>query len=249
MLDCAAMGDPAGLDDHSVPDPAPVRPLGEPPVGARVLVLAPHPDDESVGPGGVLAAHTARGDDVSVLFLTTGVHGDPDGGHDPAAYIARRRAEAEAACDVLGLGAREFWDHPDNMHVTPDDLAAAVGNLADVFQRVGPDLIYAPHPGEGHKDHAVVAVAAARAHAAVRSPAALYGYEVWSPIQAPDVVVDVSAHYETKRAAIRAYPSQLAHTDILGAIEGLNRYRAILLPDAEPDGRRRAEALVRVAGP
>jgi LmbE family N-acetylglucosaminyl deacetylase len=244
------MGDVSGLLDDSVPDPAPVRPLSEPPPGARVLVLAPHPDDESVGPGGLVAAHAARGDEVSVLFLTNGVHGDPDGGHDPAGYIATRRAEADAACDVLGIGgAREYWDYPDNMHITPGDLTAVVGLLADVLRRATPDLIYAPHPGEGHKDHAVAAVSAARAHAMAESSAALYGYEVWSPIEAPDVVVDVSAHYATKRDAIRCYPSQLAHTDILGAIEGLNRYRAILLPDAEPDGQRRAEVLVRMAGP
>lgn len=230
-----------------VPRPALPRVLDGPPPGRRVLVLAPHPDDESAGPGALLAAHAARGDDVSVVFATTGVHGDPEGARDPAAYVALRRREAEAACDVLGVGARVFWDYPDGMTVTEDDLSHVAALIGVLLRDGAPDVIYAPHPGECHADHHVLGLAALSAHAACASRAALYGYEVWSPLAAPDLVLDVTGTYPAKLRALRCYASQLAHTDVLGAIEGLNRYRAMLLPRAAPDGRRRAEALAVLA--
>lgn len=230
-----------------LPAPKLARPLDAPPAGARVLVLAPHPDDESAGPGGCLAAHAARGDRVTVVVATTGVHGDPDGASDPEAYVATRRREVEAACRELGVARLECWGYPDGMSVTERDLADVTSLLVDLFAREAPDLVYAPHEGESHADHHVLALAARRAHATSRSTARLLGYEIWSPIAAPDLVVDVTATYAKKLAALRCYPSQLRHTDIVGAIEGLNRYRAILLPHAGADGRRRAEALQEVA--
>ena len=74
------------------------------------------------------------------------------------------------------------------------------------------------------------------------------GYEVWTTI-APDLLVDVTSTYGLKREAIACYASQLEHSDILGATEGMNRYRAVMLPDsdhAEP-GTRRAEAFLELA--
>src|SRR5690606_1979545 len=77
--------------------PAAPRVSDGPPGGGPVLVVAPHPDDESLGPGGTLALHVDAGHAVHALFLTSGVHGAPGGAADPQAYVDTRRAEAEAA--------------------------------------------------------------------------------------------------------------------------------------------------------
>ncbi|RKY20514.1 MAG: hypothetical protein DRQ55_07465 [Planctomycetota bacterium] len=229
------MADPAPL-----PPPEPARVLSEPPWEGRVLVVAPHPDDESAGPGGALAMHAARGDELAAVFVTNGVHGDVSGQADPAAYVATRRAEAEAACDLLGIAAREFWGFPDGCAVTPADLDAVVEHMVDALQRLSPDVVYAPHEAETHADHHFIGRATRRAAQRVGG-LTLVGYEVWSP-QPAQFVLDVTDVYEIKRAAVRCYPSQLAHTDILGAIEGLNTYRSILLPNNDGRSDRRAEA-------
>ena len=231
----------SGPRDHvPLPPPSPARPCSEPPWSGPVLVIAPHPDDESAGPGGALAQHARRGDALSAVFVTNGVHGDPTGEREAATYVAARRAEAEAACDLLGIGAREFWGFPDGCAVTPTDLGAVTERLVDALYRLAPRVVYAPHEGESHADHHFIGRAARRAVQQVGGDLVLVGYEVWSP-QPAEVVIDVTDVYETKRAAVRCYPSQLAHTDILGAIEGLNAYRAILLPHHDGAAHRRAE--------
>jgi LmbE family N-acetylglucosaminyl deacetylase len=215
----------------ALPAPRVARPLTGPPARGRVLVVAPHPDDEAIGPGATLALHHRLGDPVSALFVTSGVHGDR-GGRGPQEYVAQRRGEAEAAAAELGIGRTEFWDYPDGMVVTEADLEAVVARLAELLARERPDVVYAPHAGEAHSDHHFVALAVARALARARpagSAPRRFGYEVWSPLE-PDWAVDVGAVYETKLAAIRCYASQLERNDIPRAVDGLNRYRAVLLP-------------------
>jgi len=209
--------------------PRPPVPCTEPPHRGRVLVLAPHPDDETIGPGATLVMHASLGDPVAVLYVTTGVHGDPTGRHEPGAYVGVRRGEAEAAARVLGVQHTEFWDYPDNCEVTEDDMRAVTARVVDAMNRWRPDVVYAPHPGETHSDHYFVAVAAARAGGLVEHPFTLLGYEVWEALQAR-WAVDVRSTYETKLAAIACYASQTEHTDIVRCVEGLNRFRSVLLP-------------------
>ncbi len=224
-----------GERPSAIPLPAPriARPVREPPVRGRVLVVAPHPDDESIGPGATLALHSRLGDPILALYVTSGVHGDADRRHDPRQYVALRQREARAAAAVLGIGRTEFWDYPDGMVVTEADLAAVAARLAALLQREQPDVIYAPHSGETHSDHHFVALAVARALALAAAAGGrvprLLGYEVWSPLEA-DIAVDVAATYALKLAAIREYGSQLERNDIPAAVEGLNRFRAVLLP-------------------
>lgn len=210
-----------------VPPSPPVR-FRSPPVSGRVLVLAPHPDDETIGCGGVLAMHARAGDPVHVVFLTAGTSGDPTGREEKVAYAAKREREARAACAKLGVASVEFWGFPDNFEVTRQDLAAITPRVRETIEKTAPAVIYAPHPGEQHSDHHVVAVILARALAAMHAPPPAFGFEVWSASSAA-LVVDVSEVYETKLAALRCYPSQLEHTDIERFISGLNAYRAVFL--------------------
>jgi hypothetical protein len=92
-----------------------------------------------------------------------------------------------------------------------------------------PDVIYAPHAGEQHSDHHFVALAMQRAWRAQGCHGKLLGYEVWSPLDA-DIAVDVAETYPLKLAAIRCYATQLERNDIPRAVDGLNRFRAVLLP-------------------
>ena len=114
--------------------PAPPTRLTSPPVKGRVLVLAPHPDDETIGPGGALIQHAAAGDEIHVLFVTAGTSGDPTGAADPAEYAACREREARAAAEVLGVadrvGSLETGKDADFAVLTGAPLSGSAGVLA-----------------------------------------------------------------------------------------------------------------------
>ena len=188
---------------------------------SNILVLSPHPDDEAIGCGGTLCQHVALGDSVHVIFLTSG----EQGGHGfPAAETRRlREAEARTAADIMGINGFEFWGAPDGSvrasRALVKRLQARLGDLA-------PQRLYLPHEAEDHPDHRATVRIARRALAATSSgarPQALM-YEVWTPLQRLDEIVDISKHVDTKRNAIRAYKSQCAVLRFDEAVLGLNRY-------------------------
>jgi LmbE family N-acetylglucosaminyl deacetylase len=193
---------------------------------ARVLVLAPHPDDEALGCGGAIALHRARGDAVEVAFVTAGERGDWAGEGSAAALVERREAEAGRALAVLGVDAWQSWRLADRGVVADDALVRRIAAAIDAFEAT---LVYAPSPLEPHPDHRAVADAL---RAAVRGRDLRIAWtEVGWPLP-PNTLVDVSAVWERKQAAIRCYASQLAGYDYLGRIEGLGRYRGLTLGDA-----------------
>lgn len=188
-----------------------------------VLVLAPHPDDETVGCGGYLRLAADRGERTVVVFLTSGEAGVPGMAADEAAGL--REAEAEAAATVLGLARTVFLRGRDW------SLAADAVRLAPVLRRVlqaeTPSVILVPHPEDAHPDHQAAwpLLAAALPDAL---PAALPVYEVWTPMGWFDDVVDVSGVMPAKSAALACYASQLRQLRYDVAAEGLARYRGAL---------------------
>ena len=79
----------------------------------NVLVIAPHPDDETIGCGGTLCLHQQRGDRVAVVFLTSGELGLKQ--LPRAKAWAVRETEGRAAAKILGLARAEFLRQPDWM--------------------------------------------------------------------------------------------------------------------------------------
>lgn len=215
--------------------------LRGPPRSGRVLVLAPHADDETIGLGGTIILHAEGGDEVDVLFLTQGITGNADGRYDPEEYVRIRRAEGEAACRMLGVKKTSFWEFPDNYQVTENDMTLLVDRLVEIHARERYDVIYTPHRGEIHSDHHVSSVMAARALEKLDDPPELFAYEIWSPLRA-EMVVDVSGVFERKLEAAACYKSQIALNDITRLFKSLNGYRSILLENKEGYG----EALLRM---
>lgn len=194
-------------------------------VGAKVLVLAPHPDDETIGCGGSLALHRAHGDPVKVLVLTDGALAEgPDGGGPD--YIGLREQETRAALAVLRIEEVEFWRLPDRS-LTAD--AATVARLVEVLEAYRPTLLYGPSPVEPHPDHAAAAQLVWSAMQQTDIPAGLCLYEVGLPIR-PNSLVDITPVLAQKERALACYASQLKLNDYKSKILGLNRYRSYTLP-------------------
>ncbi len=121
----------------------------------RILILAPHPDDEVVMCGGAIGRARAEGARVDVRFLTTGVPAPADlwpwDRRSHAARVARRRAEAEAAADLLGLRIVGFSDVPTRrLRLRLAETRAAIA--ADVAAR-RIDCLWVPAFEGAHQDH------------------------------------------------------------------------------------------------
>src|SRR5690349_17890320 len=119
----------------------------------EVLVLAPHPDDETFGCGGTIRMLTERGVAVDIAFLTRGEMGME--GHAPSAQVScemaeTRTREARAAGGVLGVRQITFLDGHDMQLQSEPGLVAAIADLlrSRPYQRV-----FCPWPHDSHVDH------------------------------------------------------------------------------------------------
>ena len=187
----------------------------------RILVLAPHPDDESIGCGGTLLHHVKQGDVVQIVFLTSGEKGGH--GRSEAETIRVREGEARAAAKILGVRQIEFWHLPDGaLRPSPD----AIKRLRTKLKTFKPKKIYVTHDREMHPDHRGAVRLVRRALSGAKEKRLdVLGYEVWTPIQKLSEIVDVSPFMQKKLRAIKAYRSQCAVVGFVEAVRGLNRYR------------------------
>jgi len=208
--------------------------------GARILVLAAHPDDESFGAGGVLAWNAEKAEAIRVWIATDGTGQEGVTPENAADYAARRREEAVHAAAALGLEEPQFAGFADRSlaeHRGP--LAAAIREELLEFR---PDLVLCPSPAEIHPDHRALArvlfeeVANSRVgdpdHDSFRHLRIAF-YELSHPML-PNVLVDVASVADRKDAALAAYASQQTVRDYAGAIRGLNAYRRITLSGRGP---------------
>lgn len=203
-------------------------PLATPPPG-RVLVIAPHPDDDVIGVGGTASLHAAQGDEVTLLILGDGQAGDVDHRYDPEEYTRLRRAEARAGGKHLGLEHYVFYHLPEGHPVSGEELGLAAIDLGRHIRELGPDIVYAPWVGEQHIDHHFVARLVQITLASIDFAGEAWGYEVWTPLIA-EVVVDISSRYDAKVAALREHQTQLEHVDIIHKGLAVSAQRSIYLP-------------------
>ena len=192
--------------------------------GDRVLAVASHPDDETLGAGGTIARLTSAGIAVHVLAVTcttapplpaTGAGSDP----------AIRQAEFDGACDVLGVAERRIaWIDDDrarnpSAHL-PDLVALIESGPGPCLATTRPHALLIPAGGSHHQDHQAVhqagrAAARPGAGSHPHSPRVVLGFEgpedrAWA--RAADgwsVVVDTTDAWPAKEEALGCYTSQM----------------------------------------
>lgn len=191
-----------------------------------VLVLAPHPDDETIGCGGMLAHHAASGHRVVVVHATDGGGGDPEGRFGDVA--GRRLAEERRALAVLGVGERRGLGFADGALADGPELEAA---LAALIAEVAPATLYSLSPFEYHPDHRALAFAAARAAARscpAESVCMLFGV---NSLGLPTVLCDITDLLEVKERALHCFATQLAYLDFATKVLGRDRAATVNIPD------------------
>lgn len=203
------------------------------PSARKVLVIAPHPDDEIFGCGGAIALYARQGVPVHVHILTDGAGYAQDA--QRAQIRATRQAESRQALACLGSGIGcDFGAYQDRALLQESGLIAHMLALIEQHQ---PQLVIAPSPWEIHPDHQACARAAAAAvmHWQRRAQAhlGLLLYEIGSPLRA-NLLLDISAVWDLKEEAMQSFASQLQQQDYIRHVKGLNAYRTYTLP---PDVR------------
>jgi LmbE family N-acetylglucosaminyl deacetylase len=190
----------------------------------RILVVAPHPDDDTLGCGGLIALARQRGAAVRVLFVTDGAASHPGSRRYPPPRLrAVRESEARAALSVLGAAPRTacFFRWPDGGGVPRRGMpkfAAAVRRCRVALDEFQADTAILPWRREPHPDHRH---AAALARAALRQSAhpapRILEYPIWAweqggrprPGEVQAWRLDIAAVRSRKLAAIAMHRSQV----------------------------------------
>jgi len=200
----------------------------------RILVVAPHPDDETLGVGGTIAKFAARGDEVFVLMVS---------GHLPPLYnledYKKTVSEAYSAFSVLGVSNSEFLEIPATM-IGDQPLHIVNGRISEIVNDFNPHIVFCPYP-DRHVDHRLVfdsVMVATRPVGIGRDIEIVATYETLSethwnaphiePNFTPNWVVNISDYIEVKLAALKCYDSQIS--DFPGprsieAVESLAKFR------------------------
>lgn len=204
----------------------------------KILVIAPHPDDEILGCGGTMIKNIAEGNEVYVCIVTKGTLPL----FKPERTVINQH-DAKECHKHIGVKKTFFLDFPAAMLETVDRFELN-GKILDVIKEVQPDEVYIPHWGDMQKDHQMVADACMVAlrpkyHPQVKK---IYGYETMSETAwnapnvqnefIPNVYVDITDHLEAKKDALSFFSLQVsAFPDArsLEAVEALAKYRGALM--------------------
>ncbi len=196
------------------------------PEKAKILVIAPHPDDETLGCGGTLALLAQQHCDIHILVVTDGVQGDPEKICD-GDIISHRQQETRNALTLLGIDSVEFLTAPDGAY---SNTVEWITHYHRCMNEMQPDWIFIPSPLDYHRDHVAISLAWAEAWQQNAHPSRLFLYETWGTLPAT-WVVDITKTVAQKQAAIDAYGVPLHYCDYRAALSGLTRYRSLYLND------------------
>lgn len=193
-----------------------VQPIVSEPPRGNVVVIAPHPDDEAIGPGGTLLRLAGNGAAALSLLLMTA--GQPADG-------TTRRLESEATIRRLG-GSFRCLDLADGN--IPID-GATVARFAAEIDALAPDVLMLPFALDDHDDHRRANELLIKAAGLLTCRPEIWAYQVYGGVLC-NVVVDITDVADAKRELIRTYSSQMAVRDWANFSLGLAAWNSRFLP-------------------
>lgn len=202
--------------------------------GNKILVIAPHADDEVLGCGGLIAKQAARGDEIHLVIMAIG--GLRQRHLNSAPTAEERWAEVLEVANILGLTKVQALYEGMDMRMDTVPQVELVSSIDAILDREDYDEVYLPCPSHNH-DHEAVSQAslAALRPAAHVTPGLIAQYEYyygWAQPSMPGgkMYVDISAYIEVKERALQAYKSQIRpgpHPASLDAIRALALMRGL----------------------
>lgn len=179
----------------------------------KVLIVAVHPDDETLGCGGTLLKHKANGDKINWLICSTI---DKSQSH----YKARSK-EIEEVSKLYGFDSVHNLELK-TMHLDEYSMSELIEKISKVMNEVKPNIIYLPFKGDVHSDHRIIFDAAYSCTKSFRYPfiKRIYMIETLSETEfapstiedsfVPNVFIDVSEYFEKKVDIMKVFESEIA---------------------------------------
>jgi LmbE family N-acetylglucosaminyl deacetylase len=174
--------------------------------GNKVLVVAPHQDDEAIGCAGTVIKHAKSGGHVEIVFCS----------HD----TSERMKEAEKAASIMYSQKNHYMQFPLRSLSYNRDFEKS---LVSVINKVKPDVVFLPFLFDKHDDHRAISKALINIKKKIDLNFMVYSYSVWSPLN-PNCLFDISNEWELKKQAIECYKTQIATRDYVKIAQGLNQY-------------------------
>src|SRR5215472_1231954 len=214
----------------------------------KILVVAPHPDDETLGCGGTLLRHKDGGDEIHWLIVTKR---SEEFGYAKAKIerLVHQISEVKRLYNFDSVHHLDF----DALNIDDSKLLQLVSKIGAVMKHIEPDTVYAPFSGDVHSDHRVIFDAVAGCAKWFRYPYVkrILAYEVISetdfdinpqnPTFRPNVFVDISLYLERKLQIMKVYADEMADFPFPRSEQAL---RALASVRAAACGVAAAEAFV-----
>ena len=214
-----------------------------------VLVIAPHPDDETIGAGGYLLRAKEAGHEIHWLIVTEMRASDGW----PEEKILRREREIDQVAEAFGFASVTKLGHATaRLDTLPmGDLVASIGQAV---RRIEPEILLVPHRGDAHSDHAAVHDAGIACAKWFRYPSVRWAlaYETLSETDAairreevfrPDIFLDISSHLERKLEITDLFGDEIGSFPFPRSPEAV---RALAQVRGTASGSRAAEAFMRL---
>ena len=183
--------------------------------GKRVLVISPHPDDETIALGGSIAKLISQGHEVYILTVA---------GHLPPLYKRKDYdttvKEAYKAYDILGVSQSKFLEIPATM-IDVEPIHKLNNKISSVINEFKPKIVFCPFP-DRHIDHRLIfesTLVGTRPVKDGKNIELVAAYETLSethwnapyiePNFVPNLVIDISMHINKKIEALKCYKSQI----------------------------------------
>ena len=180
----------------------------------KILAIAPHPDDETLGCGGTLFKHKADGDEIYWLIVT-GISEDTGWANDA---VIKRDNEMNAVSKKYGF-SDVFNLRLPTTKIDTLPLSDLIEKITDVYKNIKPDVIYIPFSYDVHTDHQIIAKALQSTFKWFRYPHIknIYMYETPSETEfnfvenrvfRPNVFINISQYLENKIETMKIYASE-----------------------------------------
>lgn len=177
----------------------------------KAIILAPHPDDETIGCGGIIAKYNNIQMDMTSILAT---YKKDD----------MRGLEFINAMKLLNCKYQFIELEDGKIEEQKETLVTKIHYLIDVLC---PDIIFTPYLLDFNPDHRVLSTALSEITYSKKTLIAMY--EVWTPILYPNYYIDISKQNDKKNSAIQSYQSQEMLHHLKNKAENLNGFRAELL--------------------
>lgn len=191
----------------------------------HALMVAPHPDDEMLGAGGVLLKYADKFD--CICIASAGVQ-TPNITAEARADI--RIKEFQQVMDAIGIKNRWIFK---TFGVPPmnDQIEKYFDDYCKVLDTKKYDCIFLPHPKDNHSEHQYITNKLFKRilkRKGYNPKAKIVFYEVWAPIMIPNYFEDISDVFFKKQKCLEMYASQNGWINYPDRIEGLNKYRGMI---------------------